>query len=279
MLQDIAPHKFYPEMREAIPAPEDYILYFDGASVLLDCSGAEPTLPTVAVLEPFYPAIARHVEYLFAVDERAFFMVTDLELKERRELRLDSIFTFRQLRPQWLAFAVLTGSQLYRWRLTRTFCGRCGDMMTPLTTERALQCGRCRHIEYPRIVPSVIVGVIDGDRLLMVRHAESAYRRWALVAGFVEIGETPEDTVRREVMEEVGLHVTDVSYYGSQPWALADLMAMGFFARLQGSDEITLNRNELSAAQWIAREDIEPDDDPFSLTQTMIEAFRRGEIS
>lgn len=85
------------------------------------------------------------------------------------------------------------------------------------------------------------------------------YRGYALIAGFVEIGETFEDTVRREVMEEVGLKVKNIRYYKSQPWAFSDSEMIGFFAELDGDDRIVLQEDELSEAGWFTREDI-PDE-------------------
>lgn len=146
--------------------------------------------------------------------------------------------------------------------------------------ERAMRCNNCGKVYYPQICPSVIVGITDGDKLLMTKYAasHSKFRRYALVAGYAEVGESLEDTVRREVMEEVGLKVKNIRYYSSQPWSFTDTLLVGFFCDVDGTTEITLDRNELSVAEWLERWDIpdESADSSISLTGTMMKAFKEG---
>lgn len=147
--------------------------------------------------------------------------------------------------------------------------------------ERALLCPECGNLIYPRINPVIIVGVVDGERLLVTKYAPShaAAKQFALVAGFCEIGETAEDTVRREVWEEVGLRVQHIRYYGSQPWGIDGNLSLGFFADLEGSDAIQLETDELSQALWLHRSDLPARSDTMALTSDMMEAFRTGKIS
>ena len=138
-----------------------------------------------------------------------------------------------------------------------------------------MRCDACRLTEYPKICPAVIVGVTEGDRLLLTRYAGGDYRKYALIAGFTEIGESVEETVRREVMEEVGLRVRNIRYYKSQPWSYTSTLLMGFFCEVDGADEIHLDRMELSEAKWCTREEI-PEDDGVSLTREMMRVFKEG---
>ena len=167
----------------------------------------------------------------------------------------------RAMEPMHQAFAAITAVQLWRWRQSRQFCGRCGAKTEDSKIERALVCPVCGQTEYPKISPAVIVAITNGDKLLMSRYRvnHSTYRGYALIAGFVEIGETFEETVRREVMEEVGLKVKNIRYFKSQPWAFTDTEMIGFFAELDGDDKIRLQEDELSEAGWYTREEI-PDD-------------------
>ena len=112
----------------------------------------------------------------------------------------------------------------------------------------------------------------------MSKYAGRAYKKYALLAGFTEIGETVEETVAREVMEEVGLKVRNIRYYKSQPWAFSDTLLMGFYCDLDGSDKITLDRDELSLAEWFEREEIPVEPSRDSLTNEMIMKFKLGEV-
>lgn len=133
-------------------------------------------------------------------------------------------------------------------------------------------------MEFPKICPAVIVGVTDGNRILMSKYAGRTYKNYALIAGFTEIGETVEQTVAREVMEEVGLKVKNIRYYKSQPWAFTDTLLMGFYCDLDGADTITLDENELALAQWFDREDIPEVLSTESLTNEMILRFKNGGV-
>ena len=117
--------------------------------------------------------------------------------------------------------------------------------------------------------------MVHQDKLLLTKYAGRAFKRYALIAGFAEIGETIEETVKREVMEEVGLNVKNLHYYKSQPWSFSDTLLMGFYAELDGEETIRLDENELSVAQWCTREEI-PEDDGISLTREMMRVFKEG---
>ena len=137
-------------------------------------------------------------------------------------------------------------------------------------------CPACGQIEYPKICPAVIVAVTHGDKLLLTRYANRPFRGYALIAGFVEIGETLEDTVHREVMEEVGVKVKNLRYYKNQPWAFTDTLLTGFYCELDGDPDITLDHNELCEGVWLSREEIPSRENDISLTAEMIERFRLG---
>lgn len=141
-----------------------------------------------------------------------------------------------------------------------------------------LYCENCHQMEYPKISPAVIVGVTDGNRILMSKYADRDYKKYALLAGFTEIGETIEETVKREVMEEVGLKVKNIRFYKSQPWSFTDTLLMGFFANLDGDSEITLDQEELALAEWFEREEIPVTERNISLTNEMILAFKNSII-
>ena len=138
-------------------------------------------------------------------------------------------------------------------------------------------CPACGNRVYPRINPAVIVGVIDGDRLLITRY-KSGFRHNALIAGFTEIGETAEQTAAREVREEVGLRVKNLRYYQSQPWGIASDLLMGFFCEVDGDPTIRRDDSELGYAEWVRREEIVLQPSDYSLTNQMMKIFRDGKM-
>ena len=254
-------------------------------------------LPAAAQLEEtgLIPGLSARAEYLFSIDEIPYFMVRSAEgdpaLKLAEEENQETFqedgsgkFSFqgpayfRIMQPEYQAFAAITAVQLFRWKESRKFCGCCGSRTEDSRTERALVCTKCGHTEYPKICPAVIVAVTDGDRLLMSRYKGRAYRGYALIAGFVEIGETFEETVRREVMEEVGLRVKNIRYYKSQPWAFSDTEMVGFTAELDGDDTICLEEEELCEAGWFTRDEIVEYGPYISVGHEMMKAFKDGRI-
>lgn len=142
-----------------------------------------------------------------------------------------------------------------------------------------MRCPKCGNLIFPRINPAVTVAVTHEDKLLVSRYnGRKQTNLYALIAGFVEIGEFAEECVAREVMEEVGLKVKNIRYYGSQPWGFAGNLQIGYTAEVDGDDRIVLDREELETAFFISREELEMNPVRPALTQEMIEAFRSGKI-
>lgn len=279
MIQDIAPHRYDNTYHIQKPGAQDYVFCIQKSRILLRETAEEHvlTIPRREEIETAVPELMDRAVYLFSVDEKPYFLVSVPEkeaeeilakLKEGAEKELEQLCyawktptDIRAMEPMHQAFAAITAVQLWRWRQSRQFCGRCGAKTEDSKIERALVCPVCGQTEYPKISPAVIVAITNGDKLLMSRYRvnHSTYRGYALIAGFVEIGETFEETVRREVMEEVGLKVKNIRYFKSQPWAFTDTEMIGFFAELDGDDKIRLQEDELSEAGWYTREEI-PDD-------------------
>ena len=285
MIQDIYPHVYHNEYKPVPPNPESFVLYYEGDSVL---AGWEPgetpdspqnlTFPRFRDLGPGAAAAAEDCIYLFTIDETGYYLLKEepgLPEAAAQRFSMESN-VFRESEPLWQCFAGITGLQLKNWYSNNKYCGRCGNELEHSEKERMLRCPVCGNTIYPKISPAVIVGVTDGERLLLTKYSGRSYTRYALIAGFAEIGEPIEDTVRREVMEEVGVRVKNIRYCGSQPWSFSDTLLMGFWCDLDGSDEIHLDEEELSVGEWLYREDIPEASGRISLTGTMIEAFRAG---
>ncbi|MDL2267886.1 NUDIX domain-containing protein, partial [Desulfovibrio sp. OttesenSCG-928-G15] len=226
MIQDILPHVFHPEFTPRQPEKGDYLLCFDNGKVVLDQSGKRPTFPRI---KKTLPAPAKTI-YIFSIDDRAFYLTPDAALFSSENYVREDTSVFRTLSPVWLAFAGMTASHLDGWYKNNTYCGACATPFTHSAKTRALECGNCGHVLFPQISPAVIVGIVDKDRLVVTRYAGRDYSKYALVAGFVEVGETFEDAIRREVNEEVGLKVRNIRYFKSQPWGFSRTLLAGFFA-------------------------------------------------
>ena len=271
MIQDIAPHRLHNQYDpSAVAAEEDYALAFDGRKILLRRDGL--ALPRVKD----FPDGSRFT-YLLALDGSRFFLLPEgTDIPEGCDfLDIRTVRSAGQL-PREVMFAILTGKHLADWYRDTRFCGRCGRAMTHSATERAMQC-TCGNTVYPRIMPAVIVGVKNGDSILLTKYRSGvAYN--ALIAGFTEIGETAEETVAREVMEEAGVRVKNITYYKSQPWGIANDLLMGFYCELDGDPHITMDENELKYAAWVSRDEIQLQPDDYSLTNEMMQMFKTGKI-
>ena len=284
MIQDIFPHKwdiaYYPKE----PKADSFILFFYQDQLLVIKKTTEEQSPRITY--PVYEKVRKWVNnpnYLFSLDEKEMFRVEILDEDTKRKLEASIVGSsfegrrfFRTAAPKEYGFAGITGLHLNGWYRKNKFCGVCGGILEKDQKERMLYCPVCKNMIFPRINPAVIVGVTDGSRLLLTKYRGRDYKNYALVAGFTEIGESFEETVAREVLEETGLTVKSIRYYKSQPWAFADDILAGYFCEVEGSTEITMDQGELSVAEWIERDDIEVEYDDTSLTNEMICYFKYG---
>lgn len=271
MIQDIAPHFFDNAFRPTAPHSDSIALIFQGDKIFL-LPKTEYPLPCFADLGDNWQNQIKHYQWLFRIDEQDVFCC-ELMGQAPADWILSDLRICREMKPDFYAFAAITGAHLYRWYMNNIYCGHCGHMMQHSIKERALCCPDCNNLVYPRINPAIIVAVTNGDRLLMVKGVNNISGRYSLVAGFVEIGETFEDTVRREVWEEVGLKVKNIRYYKSQPWAFSDSEMIGFFAELDGDDTLTCQEEEIVDAKWVPRDQVPLPQNYLSISQELIEAF------
>lgn len=164
------------------------------------------------------------------------------------------------------------GLQLLQWQRGHRFCGFCGGATALGDRGSALVCEDCGQAHYPKVAPCAIVLVTRGDELLLAQAAGRGPGFYSTLAGFVEPGESVEATVRREVYEEVGVTVGDLTYFGSQPWPFPGQLMLGFFATYQ-SGEITPDPDEIADARWFAADDLPPVPPPASISGQLIRHF------
>ena len=293
MLHEISPAKFHNEYFPYEARKEDCFIGCRKDAVLLGESEGKIVVPTVGeAMEAFrqedgdgepVPELSEF-RYLFSVDRARFFTLTEREVSPFGSYDWKSLRYLRVTKPLPSAFAASVGQQLFAWYRRTRFCGACGQKLEHAPSERMMHCPVCGEMYFPQICPSVIVAVRDGERILLTKYAPSHFPNsthnpkatYALVAGYIEIGETPEDCVRREVMEEVGLRVKNVTAWKNQPWPFTSTLLFGFFCDLDGDDTITLQEDELSVAEWVNRADMQDRSADISLTSNMMEAFRLG---
>jgi len=273
MIQDIAPKIYDNHYVEQEANAEDWLLAYQKGDVLCRFENEMICFPKVGEITQE----KKELTYLFTISGERFFLLKNELEQELPGYGFEKPVIFRNAKPQYRGFAGITGQQLDGWYRSNKYCGRCGSLMVPDHKERMVRCEHCGNLVYPKICPGVIVAVTDGNRLLLTKYAHRPGSvNYALVAGFTEIGETLEETVQREVMEEVGLKVKNIRYYKSQPWSFSSTLLCGFFCEVDGSTDITLDTNELAVGEWFEREDIPFEDDGVSLTREMIGVFKAG---
>ena len=272
MIQDIFPSKLYNEYKNFEMGREDFLLIFDNeGKILLGDEDGQIRFLTGEDIS------GGKIVYLFSVDEKKYFLLAENTTFTKEGF---SYYSIRDVRDKFSGkevYAVFTAYHLQKWYSDNKHCGKCGDILIFDEKERALRCPKCGNVIYPRINPAVIVGVIKGDTILLTRYRRG-YGHNALVAGFTEIGETLEETVQREVMEETGIKVKNIRYYKSQPWGMAQDILVGFFCEADGDGSIHMDESELKYAEWVKREDVILQPNNLSLTNEMMRVFKENMI-
>lgn len=276
MIQEIGENKFDIAFQEVNPGQESRFFFVRDGKLLMHRDTEGLALPKVKALEEKDRAA---LVFAFCVNHEPYFMLPGETISGQpgEDFEYTALRGLSAMEPEWLALAGVTCNHLNNWYREHRYCGCCKGRMEHSRRERALICSECGNIQYPRISPVIMAAVTDGERLLVTRYAGREYKGLALIAGFAEIGENLEAALQREVEEETGLQVKNLQYFGSQPWGYSDSLISGFFAELDGSDQIRLDRDELSEAVWLSREEIPKQNDQVSITSAMMEAFRTGQ--
>ena len=280
MIQDISPYTLDNSFRAgAVPKADDKVLIYSGG-FLVSVNDGVLTIPEWSQIKD----TSLKTRYLFSVSGRGYYLI------EASDTAPDELITAEgldfvpmpeiknaPLAPAHDVFAVYTAYHLVVWYASNRFCGCCGRPTRDDEKERALVCTECGKKIYPRINPAVIIGITNGDSILITRYRRG-FAHNALVAGFVEIGETLEQTVAREAMEETGLKVKNIRYYKSQPWGTAQDLLAGFYCEADGDTDIKMDNTELKYAEWVSREDIVLQPLDRSLTNEMMKMFKDGMV-
>lgn len=163
-------------------------------------------------------------------------------------------------------------AQIVEWDRTHQFCGRCGTPMLYADSERAKRCPRCGLTSFPRLSPAVIMLVEREGKALLAHGAGFPTRMFSCLAGFVEPGESLEEAVEREVLEEAGIAIDGITYFGSQPWPFPHSLMIGFTARHAGG-ELTIDGVEIDEAGWFAPDELPEIPGKLSIARQLIDDF------
>ena len=158
------------------------------------------------------------------------------------------------------------------WYISHQFCGRCASKTEVDEKDMMLKCPECGQVHYPRIAPAIIVAIRNGDKLLMAKHSYHDNIRYALIAGFVEPGESIEEAVHREVAEEIGIKIKNLKYRRSQSWPFPNSLMLGFTAEYESGD-IKVDGDEILKAKWFKKDEIIRYDSDISISDWLIQNF------
>jgi len=281
MIQDIYPHRFDNTYFDKPAGDLDRLIVCKGQNVLCNCNDTEAELPTVSEAEELWSIDRKSLFYLFKIDEISYYLYSKPEeLDGSAGYVYEHILIIRGKQPMYMAFAAAIGTHLSHWYNANRFCGRCGHKLMHSEKIRAMQCPDCGNIVFPRINPIIIVAVTDGDKLLVAKynkaHLNTRNNHYVLLAGYVEIGESYEDTLKREVREETGLEVHNIRYAGSQPWPFSETSIAGFYAEADSSLPLRREDDELAELKWVDRSELPARPNRTSITDNLIEWFRHG---
>lgn len=184
----------------------------------------------------------------------------------------DNLWSLLNQVEQPVFYLVGRAKQIVEWHRNHHFCGKCGEVTDSSDQDRSRKCRACGEVFYPRLSPSIIVLVTRGEELLLAKNAHSRGNFYSTLAGFVEPGESIEETVHREVFEEVGIRVKNLKYFASQSWPFPNSLMLGFHAEYD-SGELVLQEEEIADANWFHYTDLPTHPTGVSISGWLIQSF------
>lgn len=277
MIQEIFPHRFNNQFIPGIEFnDESYVFHYKENSILLKILGDELEIPR----KKDFKEISEKSEhtFLFTLNDVPCFLVWDSLAENEPNFVLKEISFFRTTKQHEIAWVSIAGLHLMNWYTQNKFCGKCGSETKHKEDERAIQCPTCNTVVYPKISPAIIVAIVCNDKILLARNSNFTGGWYSLIAGYADVGESLEDTLIREVKEEVGVDVKNIRYYKSQPWPLSGSMMIGFVAEADENQPIVIDEKEIVEAKWFSRGNLPLHSLNISIAGEMIEKFENGEL-
>ena len=259
------------------PTAQRLLIVYRERDLLVHSLGAAAALPAVAESHELGLALdgEHYLGRLNGVDCFSAHVPAEIDPPSEHEfIGLRALWSRLEEDEFWLAGR---GYQIVEWDRTHRFCGRCGSPTENALPERAKRCPDCGHSSFPRLSPAVIVCVTRGREILLAQGTRFPGAFYSVLAGFVEPGESLEETVAREIKEEVGIDVKEISYYGSQPWPFPHSLMIGFTAEHDAGD-LVLDPEEIADAGWYTREALPELPPGLSIARTLINDYLDGKI-
>jgi len=251
------------------------LFIFNGRQILIKDPDGEMSIPLETDFSAPVPNLARR-RYIGVMGGKfggapCYFIEESSGEAPEKDMRYGAI---RELSAQSEELFRVAGFayHLMNWTRINLYCGRCGAQLRDKSDELARECPSCGAVIYPRISPAVITAVTRGDEILLAHNRSFRDGFYGLISGFVEPGETLEDCVRREIMEETGLEVKNIRYFDSQPWPFPDSLMAAFTAEYAGG-ELHPDGDELSDAKWFRGGNMPLFPGPDSIAGRMIRRF------
>jgi NAD+ diphosphatase len=243
---------------------------FRDAKLLVGGNADVPAVPPLSAISTLAPDAALH--FLGEMGSVACVAVPLPEdAPEPEGLRYVGLRALFFKLPDPLLAVAARAFQIVEWDRTHRYCGRCGTPTRDKPGERAKECPACGHVAYPRVSPAMMVLVTRGRDVLLARAPRFPPGMFSALAGFVEPGETIEDCIRREVREEVGIEVGNITYFASQSWAFPHSLMIAYTAEYAGG-ELTPDESEIAEARWFACDEVPELPPSISISRRLIEA-------
>jgi NAD+ diphosphatase len=277
MIHEILPHRFNNRFHIKTDIDKnDFVFLFHENKLLLKVESEKYILPK-SIDIPFDIKMYER-NYLFSLDDTACFLIWNCLTTDDENFVYKEITFFRTLQPKEIAWICIVSFQLMNWYVSNKFCGRCGSKTMEKPDERAIVCTGCHSVVYPKVAPAVIVAIVCDDKILLARNANFPNSWFSLIAGYVDTGESLEETVVREVKEEVGIDVTNVRYYKSQPWPFSGSLMIGFVAEADFTQTIQTDNKEITEAAWFTRGNLPNHPPNISIAGEIIEKFKLNQL-
>jgi NAD+ diphosphatase len=277
MIHEIYPHSFDNHYQsDTLIGENDFVLHFKDNTLLLRSCDDLLEIPR----KKDFLALTDKTElfFLFSLNGISCFLSWEEPQMDDSQFVYQDINFFRSTSQTEIAWISLVGLHLRNWYAENKFCGKCGTKTQHKLDERAMECPNCHALFFPKISPAIIVAITCNNKLLLARNSNFAGAWYSLIAGYADVGETLEQTVVREVKEEVGLDVKNIRYCCSQPWPLSGSLMVAFVAEADESQPIVVDGNEIVEAAWFTRENLPNHPPKLGISGYLIDKFEKGEL-